>query len=337
MGFIEHLNVIMRSNHSLINVVTYEETRFINMLAESPLFKDKNIIQWDLAKGFKAIQGDTAHLKKLDRPDPISCLSEIEKSKIGTIFILRDFHHHYRESIVVRALRNLSYELQFTKKCIIMTTPSASLPMELREDVLQLELPLPTYEEIEKQLESMSKWDNDISDTDIDKDIVKFKQLARKFNKVVEAQLKAIPISYKRTLIRDFDKYGSGSPLEKITLLDDKFNKKEEVKLTKEISKPSEYTAYLKDFIEVYKESNSKSKDFLKKVNEISDKMVKHIDKVDLDGDKLKLFKKVVTTFQGYLSCFDNIFARMVKLQNSHAYLLMGAGKKLVSALKNKD
>jgi len=155
MGFIEHLNVIMRSNHSLINVVTYEETRFINMLAESPLFKDKNIIQWDLAKGFKAIQGDTAHLKKLDRPDPISCLSEIEKSKIGTIFILRDFHHHYRESIVVRALRNLSYELQFTKKCIIMTTPSASLPMELREDVLQLELPLPTYEEIEKQLDSI--------------------------------------------------------------------------------------------------------------------------------------------------------------------------------------
>ena len=155
MSFLEHLNVIMRSNNSLINVVTYEETRLITMLAESSLFKDKNIIQWDLASGFKAIQGDISQLKKLERPDPLLCLREIEKSKVGTIFILRDFHYHYRESIIVRALRNLSYELQFTKKCIIIVTPIASLPMELREDVLQLELPLPTYEEIEKQLEAI--------------------------------------------------------------------------------------------------------------------------------------------------------------------------------------
>ncbi|MBN2332196.1 MAG: AAA family ATPase [Deltaproteobacteria bacterium] len=155
MNFLEHLNVIMRSNHSLINVVTYEENRFINMMAESPLFKDKNIIQWDLADGFKAIQGDLSQIKKTDRPDPLVCLREIDKSKVSTIFILRDFHHHYRESIVVRALRNLHYELQFTKKVIIILTPAASLPLELREDVLQMELPLPTYEEIEKQLESI--------------------------------------------------------------------------------------------------------------------------------------------------------------------------------------
>jgi len=155
MNFLEHLNVIMRSNHSLINVVTYEETRLITMLAESSLFKDKNIIQWDLANGFKAIQGNISQLKKLERPDPLLCLREIEKSKVGTIFVLRDFHYHYRESIIIRAIRNLNYELQFTKKCIIIVTPMASLPMELREDVLQLELPLPTYEEIEKQLESI--------------------------------------------------------------------------------------------------------------------------------------------------------------------------------------
>ena len=77
MNFLEHLNVIMRSNHSLINVVTYEETRLITMLAESPLFKDKNIIQWDLAHGFKAIQGNISQLKKLERPDPLLCLREI--------------------------------------------------------------------------------------------------------------------------------------------------------------------------------------------------------------------------------------------------------------------
>lgn len=155
MDFLEHLNVIIRSNHSLISIVTYEENRLIAMLAESPLFKDKNIIQWDLANGFKAIQGDTSQLKKLERPDPLLCLRQIDKSNVGTIFILRDFHHHYRESIIVRALRNLSYELQFTKKTILILTPVASLPVELREDVLQIELPLPTYDEIEKQLDSI--------------------------------------------------------------------------------------------------------------------------------------------------------------------------------------
>ncbi len=155
MDFLEHLNIVIRSNHSLINVVTYEETRFINMMAESPLFKDKNIIQWDLANGFKAIQGDISHFKKQDRPDPLACLREIERVKVGSIFILRDFHFHYRESIVVRALRNLHYELQFTKKTIILLTPASTLPLELREDVLQIELPLPTYEEIEKHLDAI--------------------------------------------------------------------------------------------------------------------------------------------------------------------------------------
>jgi len=155
MDFLEHLNIVIRSNHSLINVVTYEETRFINMLAESPLFKDKNIIQWDLANGFKAIQGDSSQFKKQDRPDPLTCLREIERVKVGSIFILRDFHFHYRESIVVRALRNLHYELQFTKKTIILLTPASTLPLELREDVLQIELPLPTYEEIEKHLDAI--------------------------------------------------------------------------------------------------------------------------------------------------------------------------------------
>ena len=155
MDFLEHLNIIIRSNHSLVNVVTHEETRFINMLAESPLFKDKNIIRWDLASGFKAVTGDLSHFKKYDRPDPLTCLREIERIKVGTIFILFDFHFHYRESIVVRALRNLNYELQFSKKNIILLTPTGTLPLELREDVLQIELPLPTYEEIEKLLDSI--------------------------------------------------------------------------------------------------------------------------------------------------------------------------------------
>ncbi len=155
MNFLDRLNTTIRSNQSLINVITYEENRFLSMLSESTLFKDKNIITWDLGDGFYPIKGDFGGIKNRDRADPITCLQEIKKFKGNVIFILRDFHLHFRESIILRSLRNLNHDLQFTKKTIILTTPSATLPLELREDICQLELELPAYTEIEKELDSI--------------------------------------------------------------------------------------------------------------------------------------------------------------------------------------
>ncbi|MEA3348344.1 MAG: AAA family ATPase [Pseudomonadota bacterium] len=155
MTFLNRLNTTIRSNHSLINVVTYEEARFLSMIAESPLFKDKNIIVWDLGDGFKQIKGEMVGIKNKERPDPINCLHEIKRFSGNAIFILRDFHLHFRESIILRSLRNLNHDLQFTKKTIILTTPSPTLPIELREDVCQIELELPGYPEIEKELDNV--------------------------------------------------------------------------------------------------------------------------------------------------------------------------------------
>ncbi|HDS15159.1 MAG TPA: AAA family ATPase [Proteobacteria bacterium] len=155
MTFLERFNTTIRSNHSLINVITYEEARFLSMVAESPFFKDKNIITWDLADGFNPIKGDMPGIKNKERPDPINCLLEIKKFSGSAIFILRDFHLHFRESIILRSLRNLNHDLQFTRKTIVLTTPSPSLPLELREDICQIELELPGYLEIEKELDSV--------------------------------------------------------------------------------------------------------------------------------------------------------------------------------------
>ncbi|MCK5916235.1 MAG: hypothetical protein KAG92_08860, partial [Deltaproteobacteria bacterium] len=124
MDFLERLNTTIRSNQSLINVITYEENRLLSMLSESTLFKDKNIIIWDLADGFYPLKGDFGGIKNRDRTDPITCLQEIKKFKGNVIFILRDFHLHFRESIILRSLRNLNHDLQFSKKTIILTTPT---------------------------------------------------------------------------------------------------------------------------------------------------------------------------------------------------------------------
>jgi len=155
MTFLDRFNTTIRSNHSLINIVTYEEARFLSMMGESPFFNDKNIIIWDLGAGFKSIKGEMGGIKNKDRPDPINCLQEISKFSGNAIFILRDFHLHFRESIILRTLRNLNHDLQFTKKTIILTTPNSTLPVELREDVCQIELELPGYPEIEKELDSV--------------------------------------------------------------------------------------------------------------------------------------------------------------------------------------
>ncbi len=155
MSFLDEFNIIIRSNHSLINVITYEEARLLAIIAESPLFKDKGIITWDLANGFKPIKGGLDGLRNKERADPIHCLQEIKKFTGNAIFILCDFHLHFRESIILRSLRNLGQDLRSTKKAIVFTSPTATLPLELREDVCQIELELPDYQEIEKELDSI--------------------------------------------------------------------------------------------------------------------------------------------------------------------------------------
>src|SRR5205807_8129709 len=59
------------------------------------------------------------------------------------VFILKDFHRHIEEPVVVRRMRDVAQRFCTQRQTIIITAPSIALPPELSSLIEHLELPLP--------------------------------------------------------------------------------------------------------------------------------------------------------------------------------------------------
>jgi ATP-dependent 26S proteasome regulatory subunit len=70
-------------------------------------------------------------------------LAHLEKMTIEAVFILKDFHRHIEDAVVVRRLRDVAQRFCTQRQTVIITAPSISLPQELTSLVEYLELPLP--------------------------------------------------------------------------------------------------------------------------------------------------------------------------------------------------
>ncbi|MBI1792228.1 MAG: AAA family ATPase [Acidobacteria bacterium] len=73
-----------------------------------------------------------------------------EKAPRGTVFILKDFHLCWsRNPVIVRKLRNMVRQLREKGQFLVITTPVNELPVELKDDVAVVEVPLPDADTLE--------------------------------------------------------------------------------------------------------------------------------------------------------------------------------------------
>ena len=77
----------------------------------------------------------------------------LETMTIEGVFILKDFHRHIEEAVVVRRLRDVAQRFCAQRQTIIITAPSISLPQELTSLVEYLELPLPDVQRLRAVVE----------------------------------------------------------------------------------------------------------------------------------------------------------------------------------------
>ena len=80
--------------------------------------------------------------------DPLAALEQIDKmdGNIASLFVLKDFHDFWTNAQVRRKLRSLSQQMKFTKKSILIITPSSRIPDELKDEVVLETVPLPDAE-----------------------------------------------------------------------------------------------------------------------------------------------------------------------------------------------
>jgi hypothetical protein len=63
--------------------------------------------------------------------EPVQALANMESMTVEAVFILKDFHRHLEDPVVVRRLRDVGQKFSINRRTVILTAPSITLPPEL--------------------------------------------------------------------------------------------------------------------------------------------------------------------------------------------------------------
>ena len=75
--------------------------------------------------------------------EPVQALANMESMTIEAVFILKDFHRHMDDPVVVRRLRDVGQKFSANRRTVIITAPEITVPPELIKLVEYFDLPLP--------------------------------------------------------------------------------------------------------------------------------------------------------------------------------------------------
>jgi len=156
MDLAKELTGLFRANIPLINLVTYEEDRVIKTIAG--LETKLGIYTWDLADGFRVIREAAQPLPKKEVTSDTLLPFLAEQAPPGCVVVLKDFHHSWtqRKGPVTRKLRNMAPGLRAKNQFLVMVTPVRDLPVELKDDVIVLDVPPPDSEELGRLFEDVT-------------------------------------------------------------------------------------------------------------------------------------------------------------------------------------
>jgi len=151
---------LLRSRHTLLWVTSQEEARVERSLVEAvAAARYPTLAWWDADRGIVR-DGESVTFDPSTK-DPAAALRWLEKSATGrTVLVMRDLHQWARSSggdpILLRQLRNMHREMQAlppsTARAVIVVTPSAEIPSDLRGCATVVDWPLPDRAEIEALL-----------------------------------------------------------------------------------------------------------------------------------------------------------------------------------------
>src|SRR5215470_4982188 len=163
---LDRLKILIDSSTPIIVMETVEEMRAVDLVREASSTLNLAVFEWTIANGLSRCGGDThvasaelkfpgparASLHVSDEAaanaiynsrEPAQALSTLESISIEAVFILKDFHRHMDDPVVVRRLRDVGQKFSTNRRTVVITAPALTIPPELASLVEFLELPLP--------------------------------------------------------------------------------------------------------------------------------------------------------------------------------------------------
>ncbi|MGH7173437.1 MAG: AAA family ATPase [Gemmataceae bacterium] len=142
------LEVLIRARYPLLYVVSWEEERVEQQLAEIARARNKRFLVWTCTQGIVKYGTATTPSKGVPgTADPLAALDAVIHQVEPAIYLFKDFHpfmeEHRSNLTIVRRLRDVAHHLRDSYKTIVIVAPMLRLPPELAKDVTVLEFGLP--------------------------------------------------------------------------------------------------------------------------------------------------------------------------------------------------
>lgn len=168
----QELEVLVRARYPIIYVVTWEEERVEQALAQIARRREKKLYLWSVARGIR--QQDTPlDAKRNDQSlaEPGAALDHVLYSMENAIFVFRDLHRFLDDqpchAAIVRRVRELSHYLKNSYKTLIITAPTMRMPLDLQKDVTVVEFDLPDREDLGVMLDQTLSEVNEATGRDL--------------------------------------------------------------------------------------------------------------------------------------------------------------------------
>src|SRR5580658_7625034 len=163
----DRLKVLINSSTPIVIMETIEELRAVRMVRVACTDLNLATFEWTIASGLARsgtnsteLQFENAlppggyeHAHRTDADqnskaiynsqDPAQMLGNLEAVSIEATFILKDFHRHLEDAIVVRRLRDVAQKFSANRRTVIITGPRVAIPPELAGLVEFFDLALP--------------------------------------------------------------------------------------------------------------------------------------------------------------------------------------------------
>jgi SpoVK/Ycf46/Vps4 family AAA+-type ATPase len=175
---LERLKILLNSSTPIVVMETVEEMRAVRLVRVACSSLNLATFEWSIASGLVrcgrdvgelvpesgcSSTGPTGHEQHdpgaqalYNSKEPAQALSNLEAMSLEAAFVLKDFHRHMDDPVVVRRLRDVGQKFSANRRTVIITAPSITIPPELGSLVEFLELPLPDKQRLRQIIDEMS-------------------------------------------------------------------------------------------------------------------------------------------------------------------------------------
>ncbi|HXM23084.1 MAG TPA: AAA family ATPase [Terriglobales bacterium] len=170
------LKVLIDSSAPIVVMETVEEVRAVRLVRVACASLNLATFEWSIASGLArcgnegsepVVEGrfpaagsgqdatDIAAQAIYNSREPAQVLGVLEGISVEAAFILKDFHRHMEDPVVVRRLRDVGQKFSKNRRTVVLIAPSIKMPPELASLVEYLELPLPDKQRLRQIIDEM--------------------------------------------------------------------------------------------------------------------------------------------------------------------------------------